>query len=41
MTMLYVLSSVTTPFIPLFPPQQTPAVIKEQYLSPIITKIFQ
>ena len=26
-------------FIP--PPQQTPAVIKEQYLSPITTKIFQ
>lgn len=29
------------PIYTFIPPQQTPAVIKEQYLSPIITKIFQ
>ena len=39
--MPYVLSSVFTPIYTFIPPQQTPAVIKEQYLSPITIKISQ
>lgn len=41
MTMPYVLSSVFTPIYAFISPQQTPAVIKEQYLSPITIKISQ